>query len=155
MTSVTLSKKHGLNPAMTYCRRCGGETNEILLLGNAKKYECSACGGLTVGKYPRNGCQLCGSNIGFKSLGEYNGAKDGRLPANSLCDACKEEEKLFQAEVAKGGLRWTCSKCGSFGVIKAGHPFIDAFKSSGRDPKTEGVLFGEFGEGQCPRCQEE
>jgi hypothetical protein len=35
--SIRLSEKHGLNPCLGQCYLCGGDTNEIALMGRLKK----------------------------------------------------------------------------------------------------------------------
>ena len=36
MSSIKLSPKHGVNPTMGKCMRCGAPTNEIAMLGRLK-----------------------------------------------------------------------------------------------------------------------
>jgi len=76
MSSIKLSKKHGLAPALTFCRICGKETNELALLGasadKVMKEVSAATGGAE------------GSPDGYREYG-YN-----RIPASEPCDECKK-----------------------------------------------------------------
>lgn len=76
---MVLSKKHGVAPALTFCRICGKDTNEIAMLGamadRIMKEVCAA----TNGRH--------GSENGYSEYG-YN-----RIPAKEPCGKCSAHLK--------------------------------------------------------------
>ena len=73
--SIRLHSKHGVAPAMTFCRICGKDANEIALLGaNADKV-------LKQVHEATDGAH--GDKDGYKDYG-YN-----RIPATEPCDNCQ------------------------------------------------------------------
>ena len=73
--SITLSKKHGLTPAISFCRICGKDTNELALLGASCDSTMRKLHEATDGKY--------GSLEGYQEYG-YN-----KIPAQEPCEECK------------------------------------------------------------------
>jgi len=115
-----LHSKLGVNPKLTFCRRCGRETNELLLVGaHTGKYTCDNCGLLMLGGRPNIGhrCPRCGGNrTSFTKTGTI-GERE-RLPASDLCDGCKMELESFKQIVDEGGVYWKCKDCHAEGVMK-------------------------------------
>ena len=142
---ITLSKKHGVNPCLTVCPRCGKDSPELLLLGNTKEYICKGCGGKIIGKYPKGKCPHCGYRTAFSLVGEFDGMHK-KLPASDLCDICKAEIKMLEEEIAKGGVPWRCSDCKSEGVIKHNAEFSIDFR---KQYPVEGFTFSKD---NCPVC---
>ena len=143
---ILLDKELGINPAMTYCPRCGGETQELALVGRARKFKCTNCGLKILGKKPL-ACPKCG-NSSFESLGKFDGSYE-KLPASELCDACKAELELFKEEVEKGGVLWKCCDCNCEGVVKHDAPFAIEFVE--KNGKNVGV---QFSKETCPACRD-
>jgi len=121
--SIRLHSKLGVNPRLTFCPQCGGETNELLLLGATNKvYRCTdpKCNTPHIGSPPKGFCQRCGRAVKFeRELDDWE-----KLPG-SICDACQAKNKAVDEEVAKGGIYWRCKDCGSAGAIRAGHPLAE------------------------------
>ena len=61
--SIRLHPERGINARLTYCFRCGGDGQELMLIGiNEGKYQCAACQTIHYG-YPKgNVCQSCGTH---------------------------------------------------------------------------------------------
>ena len=57
---IPISQKHGVNPSLVVCIRCGEDTGEIVLPGKINRYSCSDCGEekLYLQK-ASNGCPKC------------------------------------------------------------------------------------------------
>lgn len=142
--SITLSKEFGVNSSLTYCPRCGGDAQEILLLGNAQDYECSSCHKHIIGKKPKE-CPFCGSSL-IINQGPYDASRS-RLPGSDLCDKCKELMKELKEELAKGGVAWKCQDCKSEGVIK--HDAAMAVEFRKLYPDKIGIIFTKK---NCPVC---
>ena len=110
---MKLHKEKGLNPKLTFCPRCGGDANEIILIGiHEGKYTCRKCGMISFGSQTHNRCPRCEQDYLMtrtSTIGEYE-----KLPASEPCDKCKEHSEI----VKKGGVYWKCSTCGSEGVLK-------------------------------------
>jgi len=73
--SIRLHPKHGVAPALTFCRICGKDTNELALLGASADKVLREVHEATDGAY--------GSEDGYKEYG-YN-----KIPATEPCDECK------------------------------------------------------------------
>jgi hypothetical protein len=116
--SITLDPKLGVNPHMTFCQRCGGDAQELMLLGDRKyKLTCSSCGTVNIGARPRQRCGRCKeplTDAKRELIGEYE-----RLPAMEPCDACKEQIQEFAAIVKAGGIHVKCKQCSIKGVVRA------------------------------------
>ena len=147
---ITLHPQLGVNPRLTFCPQCGGETNELLLLGNTNKvYRCtsSSCNTPHVGR-PKNGkCQNCGAQVKFdRELGDRE-----KLPG-SVCDSCQEKNREAEEVVAEGGIFWRCSDCNSSGAIRGSAPLAQAVRKQVgiAPPDPCGVEFSK--EEGCPVC---
>jgi len=144
MSGITLSKKHGVNPKMTYCPNCKEDANELILVGaHDSIYYCHHCKINLIGS---SKCPRCNSYGEFqRKIGEYE-----KLPASQPCDKCKEVLKEQDRIVAEGGILFMCTKCGSRGAIRKNNPICqDVRKQLGVEPpKKCGVEFNE-----CPACE--
>jgi hypothetical protein len=108
---------------MTVCRECGGESQELILLGRRNyKEKCQDCGCWHYGgmdsdkKTGVKTCQKCGSRGGRierKELDEYE-----RLPSMEPCDKCKEFQQQAELHAKDGAIIGKCLKCHSKFVIK-------------------------------------
>lgn len=140
---LRLHPTKGVNPHLTYCRRCGVDAGEIILLGtNDRVLECSVChlkliGG---GKCPEHPSAYTPFD---RVIDEHE-----RLPAIEPCDACKAEIMLHKSIVAEGGVYWKCPD-GHEGVIKATAPLAKQVRDSAgiQAPDPVGI---EFTIEQCP-----
>lgn len=146
MEGITLHQKLGLNPRLTFCVRCGGETNELALLGNKNWiYKCGDCGAKFVGGAPVR-CPKCGG----RSFDRDRELSDGeRIPSGDLCDKCKAQLEELKQVVEEGGVFWRCSDCGSEGAIRKSD-FADEVR------KAANILTGQcgvqFSKKDCPVC---
>lgn len=127
---IELHKTKGVNPYLTYCPRCRGEAQEIVMVGaNDGVYECDApisAGGphKMVGrpKSMRNShCPECGHNADWKRVGTLE--EGVRLRGSQPCDTCQKQMKEHQEVVEAGGVYFECADCRAGGVIKASAPF--------------------------------
>lgn len=142
--NILLSEKHGVNPHLTYCPRCGKEGQELILTGAAKLYEC-ACGQKHIG-YPKNGrCVKCELHRDLVCKGEI--PPETKL-SGSLCDSCDAEVKRLKAEVDRGGIPFRCVDCKVEGVIKAEHELAKTVR------KERGLCGIEFSKKDCPQCSD-
>jgi hypothetical protein len=77
--SIRLHSKHGVAPALTFCRICGKDANEIALLG-------SQCDTVLEQVYEAtNGAH--GNKNGYQEYGQ------NRIPATEPCDECQKHLK--------------------------------------------------------------
>ena len=77
--SLTLHSKHGVAPALTFCRICGKDCNELALLGAHADKAMRDLAEATNGAH--------GDKGGYKEYG-FN-----KIPATEPCDECKEHLK--------------------------------------------------------------
>ena len=73
--SIRLHPKHGIAPALTFCRICGGECNEIALLGSKADRVLQEVHKASGGTH--------GSADGYREYG-FN-----RIPSQEPCEGCK------------------------------------------------------------------
>ena len=151
---MRLSKEKGVNPKLTFCRRCGGDTEELMLIGaNEGKFTCSQCGMVSFGSQPMGYCPNCKQNhlmTRTGTIGEYE-----KLPASEPCDKCKKEITKHESIVAKGGVYWKCTKCGSEGVIKGTTELAKEVRKRHKIKKPAPCGIDFEGTYLCPVCHPE
>ncbi len=148
---ITLSKKYGMNPALTLCPRCKKNTTGVILPGAASLFECSQ-GHKIVGR--REGkCTLCGDpSENWRLLERGIEASKHPIVGTELCDGCKAELAEYEEIVRSGGVYWRCKDCGSSGVIKPNSTFCQMVRNQAgiQAPDPIGVEFSK--EHDCPVC---
>lgn len=143
MSGITLHPTKGVNPKRVSCTQCGGETNELLLVGNRDYFTiCPKCNTRLIGG---GKCPQC------REAGVNRTMLPSRIPAG-ICDACQAKNKECEEVVAAGGIHWRCSDCGSAGAIRGTSELAQAVrKQMGIElPAPCGIEFSK--EGQCPVC---
>jgi len=148
--SIPVSKKHGINPAITVCEWCGKELNEIALVGRCNKIQCLHCNRIIYGT-KKGLCPGCGSN-NLKIL-EYD-VEVPRHIFNGLCHECTEKKAVMDKEVSEGGIYFKCTDCGSTGIIKKDHPLSKAVREK-MDIKAPNPCGISFDKNDCPVCRKE
>ena len=145
---IVLDEKKGINPRLTFCTNCGGDAEELMLIGNQTKvYRCNSCDTIHYGSVYKKECQNCGNeNWSF----DHDLVDNEKLPASEPCEKCKNVDE----EVKNGGVYWKCRDCGSKGAVKADAQLsIDVREKMGISaPDPCGVEFNKD-EG-CPVCGE-
>lgn len=117
--SITLHPTRGLNPHLTFCSRCGRETNELILIGNRDDLrKCASCGSGLIGMRRNDPCGKCGNTGPHELIRKID--DNERLPASQLCDDCKKEMEENSEIVRQGGVYWKCEECNRSGVIRPG-----------------------------------
>jgi hypothetical protein len=137
MSGITLDPKQGVNPHLTYCPRCGGESKELILIGNRKyKTLCSNCNTMNYGSRKNEKCGRCKEqmfNAKQEEISEWE-----KLPATEPCDKCKEEIDQHRKIVAAGGVYVRCKTCNMKGVAipesQAAKMTREAMKIQAPDP---------------------
>lgn len=139
---IRLSRKHGVNPHLTTCPRCGKDGDTIILSGWSHKYECGQCHQIHIGIPDRRECQKCGGN---------NLIDQGEPPPeekfNALCSACEKEIQNIRNEIAAGGVPFQCSACHCEGVIRGTTEFATSWKAE------HGKAGVDFAGINCPMCE--
>jgi NMD protein affecting ribosome stability and mRNA decay len=149
---LTLHPTLGVNAHLTFCRRCGGDAGELMLIGNRPNvYRCDRCETTIFGHRQSDPCPKCGRKFSFTFVRKIE--ENERLPASGLCDKCDKEVKEYAQIVADGGVYFRCF-AGHTGVVKAGAPLSIAVRQqSGIEaPNPVGV---EVEADQCPACRGE
>lgn len=161
MSSLSVHPTKGLDPRLTYCRRCGGDCEE-LTLGAIRKG--TLPNGQLVYADVRSKYKLAQEllesgdinhkgDITWSSLDDYE-----KVPVTEPCNSCKSELLIEAEEVKKGGVYIKCIACGVRGVIKAetnlakevrANTGIQAPNSVGLESAGCGVEGGMYF-GQCP-----
>lgn len=118
MTNIPLHPKRGLDTHLTYCPRCGGDSNSLIIGRTTvahvpdKPHKIITC--WTFGKGKEIQAELRRKNIDFNTREANEGE---RLPGD-LCKKCEEELTLHRSIVEEGGVYFRCKECGCNGVIK-------------------------------------
>lgn len=140
---LRLHKDKGVNAHMTLCSRCGGEGQELIMLGaHDKKVTCNSCGMVHIGMTKRSlktGCKNCHSG----NLTEEIIADNEKLPIG-LCEDCEKEIAEHKKVIDSGGLHFKCDECGCLGVIKPSK-FTESVRQSALDNGMIKTLDAEFG----------
>lgn len=153
MSGLRLHSTLGVNPRLTVCRRCGGDGDELMLLGSQNtKCECAHCGVVFYGNpdgKARDICPKCGRAANWINRQELT--PNERIPAPDYCDKCKAELAEHKQIVAEGGIYWRCKDCGRAGVIRK-NEFCDRVRERVKiaAPEPIGV---EFSKADCPACR--
>ena len=88
----------------------------LMLTGSAHKYKCEVCGQVHIGR-PKSGecanpkCSAAGSRL--IDQGELKPSE--KLPGD-LCDTCRKEVEIHNAEIARGGVPFRCEDCRIEGI---------------------------------------
>lgn len=139
---IPIHPKRGLDPHLTYCLRCGGETNELTIghlklatLRDGRKFF------YNYGKKKQALADIGvfeSDVIDTRDVEEYE-----KVPASQPCDACQKEIALHKEEVRKGGVYFRCKECGKSGVIRAEAEFSKMVREEGHiaPPDPIGVEF--------------
>ena len=146
---ILLHPEHGVNPFMTFCPRCKGESPEIMLVGKMDSIRsCGGCDVKLIGFTPGQKCPNCGSNGPHGPI-ERHLRQGERLPGTEPCEACKAELAEWEKIIKGGGLYFRC-ECGTEGVIKGESEFSKAGRKEHSTPAPE--LMG-VNLDQCPNCE--
>jgi len=134
--SIILHPKHCLAPALTFCRICGKDANELTLLGASADKVMRDLADATDGQH--------GSKNGYQEYGH------NRIPANEPCDECKAHLNggvIFIADDYPRVLRLTKDMADSLvGRIGDGDRYLDIDAVRGKIckiPKTFWYTDGE------------
>ena len=145
---IRIDPERGVNPRMTRCVQCGGDTMQIALLGDTDyEFECPACDIKVLGRKGQSRCPKCKKHIlkRLRRLDEFEKIALG------LCPTCEENRHLIDTAVRAGGIMWKCSDCHNTGAIVASHALAVAVreKMNIQPPHPCGVEFSNAG---CPVC---
>lgn len=144
--SIRLHKELGVNPRMTFCPRCGGEAQELVLLGTANYVGDCREHGKVYGALAGGRCPI--EKYG-NTLHDHRQLKPSeRVPAHDICDECKKALRVQQEAIDAGGLAWRCT-CGSEGGILLNENTADFVKAV----REKGALGVQF-DGDCPVCRQ-
>lgn len=120
MSTIPLHKDRGLDPHMTFCRRCG-EVAEELTVGELRKAEINgqwvyANRGRT---HEAKMALIKQKLLNYGDTLHWQEVMEGeRVPAQAFCNKCEEELEQWKMFVGAGGLYFKCKECGATGVIK-------------------------------------
>ncbi len=112
---IPLHPERGLDPHLTFCTRCGGDTNE-LTIGVVFKAETAdgkklyANRGQTYKLEKKLNIPL---HLEWTEVGERE-----KVPAAGYCDTCTKDLKAQQEMVKAGGIYFRCITCGLNGSLK-------------------------------------
>ena len=161
MASIKLHKEKGVNAHMTTCPKCGGDGDELIMLGSENnKYTCPKCDALHYGRPDTNSkfknlrmCQKC--EHPFDSQWKKDVIEDWeKLPSHEPCKKCAKGMNLAAEVVKEGGIFWRCKDCHSEGAIHA-HAEVAKLvreQSGVKAPDPVGVEFTK--DEDCPVCSE-
>ncbi len=150
---IPVSEKHGINPSLVVCIRCGQDTGEIVLPGKVNRYSCSDCGKENL--YLQNathGCPDC--KKGNATLTRMNSDVEvpKKVSMGTFCEKCEKEVAEHRKVVEDGGIYWECKDCKSNGVIKGDAELAKIVRKNAKiyPPKPCGIQFTK--EEMCPVC---
>lgn len=146
--SIKLHKRLGVNPRRTFCPKCGGECQALVLLGS--KNHTGVCGrhGQVFGigeNTTRCPAKDCGNRL--VDIRELNDSES--VPYFEGCAACKSSDTIQREAIERGGIAWRCKKCKSEGAMLKGGAHDDLIA----EVRAKGCLGVELD--LCPVCVEE
>ena len=155
MSRIELDPKLGVNAHITFCPRCGGEGDSIVLVGARKNVlKCNNCGMNIFGHRQSDACPSCGNKrqaygmsdqfTFVRKIGDWE-----KLPM--ICKKCEDEMTLFRSIVREGGIYWKCKDCHKEGVLKSSAPLAGLVREHAKifPPDPVGI---EFTKEECPAC---
>lgn len=148
--SIPVSEKHGINPCMEICARCGKDTGSLLLAGRTHEYWCRDCKIKIYAQKP-----ACPHAEKGERHDMERKRSDVEMPrhikSGALCDDCEKEADEHAKVVVDGGVYFRCRDCKISGVVKADSLLAaDVRKQHGiAAPEPCGV---EFDKTWCPKC---
>lgn len=114
MSSIVLHKTLGVNPRMTFCPRCGGDGQELVLLGIANFHGyCQQHGHVYGARGNKCPIERCGNNL--RDVKELLDCE--RVPGYDICDACTKTVEMQKKVISEGGIAFRCKGCGTEGAI--------------------------------------
>jgi len=141
MSQIPISEKGGIEPHLTFCTRCGGETQELTI---GVVFEATLHDGRKL--YYNRGQQrqaLRSAKLDRSDVASTRHVEENeKLPASQPCKSCMDELKEHAEIVKAGGIYWKCGDCGQSGVIKK-TKFADMIRKAHKieAPKSCGVEF--------------
>jgi len=149
MTSIPISNKHGVNPSVVVCARCGKDTGELVLPGKVNRYSCSNCKTKEIFlQHGSDGCPKCGKEAGRLTRMEGDVEMPRKISMGTICPDCVEQKEI----VKQGGVYWECKDCKSIGVVRAEAPLAQRVREINKvePPAPCGIEFTK--EDLCPVC---
>ena len=147
---MLLHKEKGVNPFLTCCYRCGGDTPTLLLVGVYDKvYRCGSCDRKQIGGGAR-GCERVIDGQRCRGVLVYESTlKDGEKIPLDLCDACDKECAEWDRIVKDGGIYWKCDGCKRSGVVRGGSEFSQLVRERSKVAAPDPIGFQAA---TCPAC---
>lgn len=148
--SIRLHKEKGVNAHMTFCPRCGGESNGLVLMGAADHKGTCPDHGTVYGIFP--GTRYCpaeekqGVKCG-KQLHDVKVVGDYERAPGPLCEGCENTLKIQKETIEAGGIAFRCLSCGAEGAIQLSENTAEFIQMI----RAKGALGIEFEE-NCPNC---
>lgn len=154
MSSLRLHDAKGVNPRLMICPQCGEDTGVALIGAHESKTQCSDCGTICYGGYPRGpGNRRCQKPGCFGTYHRIGAIEEREKIPGDLCDKCADLNKQVAEVVTQGGIHFHCEDCGAAGAIRPDHPLsIAVRKQMGIEaPNPCGI---ELTKKECPQCHE-
>ena len=146
---IELHSTKGVNPYLTYCPRCGGESPVLVLIGRRTTVlTCIHCGTANIGSRRHEECGKCGERLDGAKARELE--EHEKLPG-ALCEKCQKEIKEFEVIVKAGGVYFKCSDCGAQGIINGDTEFAKAVREHAKVSAPE-PIGAAFTKDNCPQC---
>jgi hypothetical protein len=93
MGDIRLHPTLGVNPRLTICPICGGDGNELLLIGDTRyKYICTRCEMTYIGRPEKKECR-CGAYDSYRKEPLEDNEK---FPGEPCSDCVKARDKVYQ-----------------------------------------------------------
>ncbi len=150
---IPISQKHGVNPSLVVCIRCGEDTGEIILPGKINRYSCSECGKEKIYLHKsKHGCPDCKKGSATLTHDKSDVEMPRKVSMGTFCKKCEGEIAEHRKAVEDGGIYWECKDCKSKGVITGDAELAKIVRKDMKiePPKPCGIQFTK--EELCPVC---
>jgi len=148
--SIPLHPTLGVNPRMTFCTRCGGEAQELALIGRYNYKLICDCGfTMYGGRGKLTECPGCKRSIYEARKVELEEGE--RVPAGEHCDACRKQEAEFAEIIKAGGILWRCAEYPAHHGAMRPNDFTRQVRKQLKTPA--GPCGVELTKNECPVCR--
>lgn len=134
---IKLHPEKGVNARLCFCPRCGGESQDLALIGDrnfvdtcvSEHCKMAHYGGTDRRIHERPACNSCGCSVVRRPLEENE-----RIPSADICDQCKQLMQVAHEAFKTGGIMVKCTNCFTELVLSGTSKYAIEFREKTKTP---------------------